>query len=173
MIGDYAKSDSEFQAIILRYFNAVGAHPSGLIGEDPRGIPNNLLPYIQRVALGSLPQLNIFGDDYNTPDGTAIRDYIHVVDLAQGHISALLNLTPGVKIYNLGTGKGSSVKEVVEAYEKAINREINKSVIERRPGDVDVLLANPSKANRELNWKSEKTLSDICEDDWRFARNSK
>lgn len=172
MIKDYARSNPEFKAVILRYFNAVGAHPCGLIGENPRGIPNNLLPFIQRVATGALTQLNIFGSDYNTPDGTAIRDYIHVVDLAKGHISALQNISPGVKIYNLGTGKGSSVKEVVDAYEAVIGRDINKQIVGRRQGDVDLLVANPSKANQELGWKSEKTLHDICEDDWRFASNS-
>ena len=152
----------------------MGAHESGLIGEDPRGIPNNLVPYISRVALGSLGRLRVFGNDYDTPDGTGVRDFIHVTDLALGHIKTLPKLlsNPGVVIYNLGTGKGFSVLEMVKEFEKACKREIPYTITPRRPGDIGACWADPSKAREELGWKAQKTLEDMCRDTWNWQRKN-
>lgn len=170
ILRDLYKADNSFNIAILRYFNPVGAHKSGLIGEDPKGIPNNLMPYITKVAVGELKELNIFGDDYDTVDGTGVRDYIHVVDLAKGHLKALekLNENPGLVTYNLGTGKGYSVLELVKAFSEASGVEIPYKIVGRRPGDIATCYANPSKANRELNWVAEKGIKEICEDSWRW-----
>jgi UDP-glucose 4-epimerase len=170
ILEDVHKADPEWNMVMLRYFNPVGAHPSGRIGEDPNGIPNNLLPYISQVAVGKLPELKIFGSDYPTPDGTPIRDYIHVVDLAIGHVCALKKLEedPGYLIYNLGTGQGSSVLEVVHAFEKAYGKPVPHVIVGRRPGDLPVSYADPTKAERELDWKAERTLDEMCADVWRW-----
>lgn len=171
IIRDYCKSDRSWNAATLRYFNPGGAHPSGAVGEDPRGIPNNLLPYLAKVAVGQLPHLNVFGNDYPTRDGTGIRDYIHVIDLAHGHIAALKKLgrdNPGCVTYNLGTGKGSTVLEMVTAMSKAVGRDLPYQIVGRRAGDVTDLTADPQKANRELDWKAERTLDDICRDLWNW-----
>ncbi len=170
MLQDLAISDPSWSIILLRYFNPVGAHPSGLIGEDPSGVPNNLFPYITQVAVGRLPELRIFGNDYPTPDGTGVRDYIHVVDLATGHIAALQHLErmTGARAYNLGTGNGSSVLEVVQAFERASGREIPYRFEDRRPGDVPVSYADPSQAERELGWKAERDINQMCADAWRW-----
>lgn len=170
ILKDLHTADPEWNIILLRYFNPIGAHESGLIGEDPKGIPNNLVPFVAQVAAGIREKLIIHGDDYPTPDGTCIRDYIHVVDLARGHLLALdkLMVRPGVAVYNLGTGKGSSVWEVVRAYEKAIGRELPVEVGPRRPGDLPVGYADASKAERELGWKAEYTLDDMCRDSYRW-----
>lgn len=170
ILTDVQHADKGWNVILLRYFNPVGAHPSGLIGESPNGIPNNLVPYISQVAVGKLDELKIFGDDYPTPDGTGVRDYIHVVDLAKGHVSALRKFEehPGLEIYNLGTGKGYSVLEMIEAFSKASGREIPYTVVGRRAGDIAVCFADPGKANRELNWKAENGIDKMCEDTWRW-----
>ena len=170
ILRDVAIADPEWQITLLRYFNPVGAHESGLIGEDPNGIPNNLLPYVSQVAVGKLDKLKIFGNDYDTPDGTGVRDYIHVVDLAKGHVAALNNLgRPGeTKTYNLGTSKGVSVLEIVSAFEKASGKNIPYEVVERRPGDVASCYADCSLAEKELNWRAEKTLEEACADSWRW-----
>jgi UDP-glucose 4-epimerase len=167
---DVHRADPSWNMAMLRYFNPVGAHPSGRIGEDPNGIPNNLLPYVSRVAVGKYPFLRVFGDDYPTRDGTPVRDYIHVVDVAIGHLRALEKLAsnPGYVIYNLGTGQGSTVLEVVHAFEKAYGRPIPYRVVERRPGDLPVSYADPSKAQRELGWRTERSLEEICADVWRW-----
>ena len=167
---DLAKADKSFNIALLRYFNPIGAHESGLIGEEARGIPNNLMPYITKVAVGELKELSVFGNDYNTPDGTCIRDYIHVVDLAKGHIKALekLDTNCGLVIYNLGTGKGYSVLDIVKAFSKASNIDIPYKISPRRPGDITVCYANTSKANKELNWHAEKDINDMCRDSWRW-----
>lgn len=167
---DLAKADKSFNIALLRYFNPIGAHESGLIGEEARGIPNNLMPYITKVAVGELKELSVFGNDYNTPDGTCIRDYIHVVDLAKGHIKALekLDTNCGLVIYNLGTGKGYSVLDIVKAFSKASNIDIPYKIAPRRPGDITVCYADPSKANKELNWHAEKDINDMCRDSWRW-----
>ena len=169
MLRDLYRADNSLNIAILRYFNPVGAHESGLIGEDPSGIPNNLMPYITKVAVGELKELSVFGNDYDTVDGTGVRDYIHVVDLAKGHIKALekLNENPGLVTYNLGTGKGYSVLELVEAFSKASGVEVPYRIVGRRPGDIATCYANPSKANEELNWNAEKGIKEICEDAWR------
>ena len=167
ILKDLYVSDNEWKITLLRYFNPVGAHESGLIGENPNGIPNNLMPYILKVSIGALPCLTIFGDDYNTPDGTCIRDYIHVVDLAKGHLKALehsFNSNPNLFIYNLGTGNGVSVKEIVETFEKVNNLKLNYKYGSRREGDLPAMYADASKALRELNWKTEKNLEDMCKD---------
>ena len=168
-----AASDS-WNFALLRYFNPVGAHPSGRIGEDPNGIPNNLVPYIARVAVGRLPELRVFGDDYATPDGTGVRDYIHVVDLAQGHLRALEKLSenPGLVTYNLGTGQGYSVLEVVAAFERACGRSIPYRVTARRPGDVAVSYADPGRAQRELNWQARRGLGAMVTDVWRWQSDN-
>lgn len=174
IIKDTANAYKDFKAIILRYFNPVGADKSGLIGEDPNGIPNNLVPFISQVAVGKLPQLKVFGNDYPTPDGTALRDYIHVVDLAKAHLKALQKLkeSEGVKIYNLGTGKGSSVLEMITAFEKASGVKINFEFAPRRSGDATAVFTNPALANKELNWFAEKDIDEMCEDVWRWQKNN-
>lgn len=174
MLYDLHRADPAWNAILLRYFNPIGAHPSGRIGEDPNGIPNNLVPYIAQVAVGKLPYLNIFGNDYPTPDGTCIRDYIHVVDLAIGHVKALekLQSNPGVVAYNLGTGSGSSVFEVLRAFERACGKTIPYRIAPRRPGDAVICYADPSLAERELNWKATRTLDEMCADVWRWQSNN-
>jgi len=170
ILTDLHAADPEWNAILLRYFNPVGAHPSGLIGEDPNGIPNNLFPFITQVAVGRLPELQVFGDDYPTPDGTGVRDYIHVVDLALGHLRALDKLAenPGVRAYNLGTGRGYSVLEVVRAFEQASGRAIPYRIAPRRPGDVAASYADPSRAQAELGWQAERGLEAMCADAWRW-----
>ena len=167
---DVQKSDPAWNIVLLRYFNPIGAHASGLLGEDPAGIPNNLLPYVAQVAVGRLACLSVYGDDYPTHDGTGVRDYIHVVDLAVGHLKALDRLAakPGLAIYNLGTGKGYSVLDVVKAFEKASGRKVPYTVVPRRPGDVAECWADPSKALNELGWRAERDLAAMCEDAWRW-----
>lgn len=167
---DLNKSDSEWNIIILRYFNPIGAHSSGLIGEDPKGIPNNLLPYIAQVAVGKLECLGVFGDDYDTPDGTGVRDYIHVVDLAIGHVKAIEKLEEkqGVLIYNLGTGIGVSVLDMVKAFEKSSGKAIPYVIKPRRPGDIATCYSDASKARKELGWVAERGLDEMCEDAWRW-----
>ncbi len=174
ILQDFYKANSNWNFAILRYFNPVGAHKSGLIGEDPNGIPNNLMPYISQVAVGKLATLSVFGGDYDTPDGTGVRDYIHVVDLAQGHLQAvaLLNQKPGVAIINLGTGKGYSVLEMVKEFEVASNKLINYQIVERRAGDIASCWADPTKAKNELSWSAELGLTDMMQDQWRWqSRN--
>ncbi len=173
ILTDIYKSDNEWTVILLRYFNPIGAHESGEIGEDPNGIPNNLMPYINYVASGKLDHLNVFGDDYDTPDGTGVRDYIHVVDLALGHIKAIEKAREikGIEIYNLGTGKGYSVLDIVKAFEKANNIKIRYEIVARRPGDIATCYADPSKAKRELNWEATKDLEQMCKDSWRYTKN--
>lgn len=170
ILTDIHTADSEWNVILLRYFNPIGAHKSGLIGEDPKGIPNNLVPYIAQVAVGKLDCLGVFGNDYDTPDGTGVRDYIHVVDLAIGHVKAIekLNAKEGVSIYNLGTGKGYSVLDVVKAYEKACGRKINYAIKPRRAGDIAQCYADPSKAEKELGWKAQYGIEEMCVDSWRW-----
>ncbi|HUL68856.1 MAG TPA: UDP-glucose 4-epimerase GalE [Gemmatimonadales bacterium] len=170
ILRDLHRADPEWRLSILRYFNPVGADPSGRIGEDPNGIPNNLMPYISQVAVGKLPELHVFGDDYPTPDGTGVRDYIHVSDLAAGHLSALkaLEKKPGVMVYNLGTGRGYSVLEVVMAYQQAADRKITYRVVGRRPGDIAACYADCSKAKRELGWVANKGIAEMCADSWRW-----
>lgn len=172
ILNDLYVSDNNWNITILRYFNPIGAHKSGLIGEDPNGIPNNLMPYIVKVATGELPILSIFGDDYNTSDGTGVRDYIHVVDLARGHVLALNNKNKGVKVYNLGTGKGTSVLELVNAFEKVNNITINKKIAPRRPGDIDSCYASCDKAFKELGFKAEKTVDEMCRDSYNFVKHN-
>ena len=174
MLRDIAKADPSFNIAILRYFNPVGAHSSGLIGEDPNGIPNNLMPYITKVAVGKLKELSVFGNDYNTHDGTGVRDYIHVVDLAKGHIKALdkLSTNCGLVTYNLGTGNGYSVLDMIKAFSKASGQEIPYKIVDRRPGDVAMCYADPTKANNELGWKAEFGIDRMCEDSWRWQSNN-
>ncbi len=176
ILEDLSISDPEWKITLLRYFNPIGAHKSGLIGEDPNGIPNNLMPYILNVAIGELPVLTIFGDDYNTPDGTCIRDYIHVVDLAKGHIKALehaCNSNSGVYIYNLGSGRGISVKEIVTTFEKVNNLKLNYKFGPRREGDLPGFYADATKALKELNWKTEETLESMCKDSFNYIKKQK
>lgn len=171
ILEDFHKGDSEWSVTLLRYFNPIGAHKSGRIGENPNGIPNNLMPYITQVAIGKLPYLNVFGDDYDTPDGTGVRDYIHVVDLALGHVKAvekILKDEPAVNVYNLGTGKGYSVLDIVKAFEKASGQKIEYKIVDRRPGDLDICYSDASKAFNELGWKAERGLLEMCEDSWRW-----
>ena len=174
MLKDVAKKDSSWNIVLLRYFNPIGAHKSGLIGEDPQGIPNNLMPYITQVAVGKLAQLKIFGNDYDTPDGTGVRDYIHVDDLAHGHILALKKIEekPGLLIYNIGTGKGTSVLELVHAFEEANNIKINYTIVERRPGDIASCYANADKAYREMGFKCTRSIVDACRDSWNWQKNN-
>ena len=174
MLMDYAQEHKDANIAILRYFNPIGAHASGLIGEDPQGIPNNLMPYITQVAVGKRPFLNVFGDDYKTHDGTGVRDYIHVVDLAKGHLAALKKLEekPGLVVYNLGTGKGTSVLDLVKAFEKANNLTIKYEIKDRRPGDVDENYADASKAFKEMGWKAELDIVDACRDSWNWQKNN-
>lgn len=174
ILRDLYVSDKAWNIILLRYFNPVGAHISGRIGEDPNGIPNNLVPYISQVAVGKLKELSVFGGDYPTPDGTGVRDYIHVIDLADGHLKALekLKQNPGIAVYNLGTGRGTSVLEMVDAFAEASGRKIPYRITDRRPGDTAVCYADPSKAKRELGWTAVKTVKDMCEDSWRWQSNN-
>lgn len=174
ILQDLAVSDKDWAISLLRYFNPVGAHESGRIGENPKGIPNNLMPYITQVALGKLPQLSIFGNDYPTKDGTGVRDYIHVVDLADGHLKALdkLNTTKGVLIHNLGTGVGYSVLDLVKAFEEANGVTIPHKFAPRRPGDVTVCYADPTKAKTELGWEAKKSIVDMCRDAWNWQKNN-
>ena len=175
IIKDYCNANPNFKAVILRYFNPIGAHESGLIGENPNGIPNNLMPYITRVAFGKLSELSIFGDDYDTPDGTGVRDYIHVVDLARGHVSALNNMEKfnGFKIYNLGTGHGYSVMEVVNTFNKVCGDKVKYKIVERRQGDAACVFANPERAEKELGFKTEKELEEMCLSAYNFEKNNK
>lgn len=166
IIADAAAADPQLRAVSLRYFNPVGAHPSGLIGEDPHGIPNNLMPFVSRVAIGALPEVAVFGTDYDTPDGTGLRDYIHVSDLASGHVAALEHAAPGYEVYNLGTGEPVSVLELIAAFERASGRDIPRRFAPRRPGDVAATYADPSKAQRELGWSTRLTIDDACRDYW-------
>ena len=171
ILKDAYKSDNTWDICILRYFNPVGAHESGLIGEEPKGIPNNLMPYVVRVAAGQLKELSIFGNDYETPDGTGVRDYIHVVDLAKGHVAALNKLDKeekGLYIYNLGTGNGYSVLDMVKAFEKSTGKKVPYKIAPRRPGDIATCYADPKKAEEELGWKANKTLEDMCKDSWNY-----
>lgn len=175
LLQDLARSDERWTVALLRYFNPIGAHASGLIGENPRGIPNNLMPYISQVAAGLRERLSVFGGDYPTPDGTGVRDYIHVVDLAQGHLAALnwMQDNQGVGIWNLGTGQGYSVLEMITAFEKACGKEIPYQVVERRPGDIAECWSEPSKAAIDLNWRAERRLDEMMADTWRWqAMNS-
>ena len=174
ILTDLHVADPEWNVVLLRYFNPIGAHESGLIGEDPKGIPNNLLPYIAQVAVGKLACLGVFGDDYDTPDGTGVRDYIHVVDLAKGHVKALKKIEDksGVNIYNLGTGNGYSVLQVVKAFEKACGKEIPYAIKPRRPGDIATCYADAAKAKEELGWEAEYGIERMCADSWRWQSNN-
>ena len=171
ILKDIYNSDNTWDIAILRYFNPVGAHESGLIGEEPQGIPNNLMPYVVRVAAGKLKELSVFGNDYDTPDGTGVRDYIHVVDLAKGHIKALEKLEKegkGLFIYNLGTGKGYSVLDMVKAFEKSTGKKVAYKIAPRRAGDIATCYSDPTKAKEELGWEATKTLDEMCKDSWNF-----
>lgn len=170
ILTDLHTADAEWNVVLLRYFNPIGAHESGLIGEDPKGIPNNLVPYIAQVAVGKLDHLNVFGNDYDTPDGTGVRDYIHVVDLAKGHVKAVKKLEDkeGVNIYNLGTGAGYSVLDVLHAYEKACGKTLKYEIHPRRDGDVAVCYSDSAKAKKELGWVAEKGIEEMCEDSWKW-----
>ena len=170
ILKDLHSSDPTWRIAILRYFNPIGAHKSGRIGEDPNGIPNNLIPYITQVAVGKLAKLRVFGDDYDTPDGTGVRDYIHICDLAEGHLKALekLRQSPGCLIYNLGTGQGYSVMEMRSAFERACGKFIPYEVVERRPGDIATCYADPTQAKTELNWSAVRGIDEMCEDSWRW-----
>ena len=170
ILTDIHTSDPEWNVVLLRYFNPVGAHKSGTIGENPKGIPNNLMPYITQVAVGKREFLGVFGDDYNTPDGTGVRDYIHVVDLADGHVKALKKIEEkaGVCVYNLGTGNGYSVLDMVKAFSKACGKDLPYKILERRPGDIAMCYADPAKAKEELGWEAIRGLDEMCEDSWRW-----
>ena len=170
ILTDLHTSDPEWNVILLRYFNPIGAHKSGMIGEDPKGIPNNLLPYVAQVAIGKLECLGVFGDDYDTPDGTGVRDYIHVVDLAVGHVKALKKLEekPEVRVYNLGTGHGYSVLDVVHAFEKACGHEVKYQIKPRRAGDIAMCYCDPTKAKEELGWEAQYGIEEMCQDSWRW-----
>lgn len=170
ILSDIYVADKEWNIVLLRYFNPIGAHESGLIGEDPNGIPNNLVPYIAKVAVGNLPFVNVFGDDYQTKDGTGVRDYIHVVDLAIGHLKALeiINKNPGLKVYNLGTGIGYSVLEIIDSFSKACGKKIPFEITDRRPGDIDICYADASKAKEELLWEAKYTIDKMCKDSWNW-----
>ena len=171
MLKDLYRADNRWNIALLRYFNPVGAHPSGRIGEDPKGIPNNLMPYVAQVASGKLQKIGVFGNDYPTPDGTGVRDYIHVVDLARGHVAAIKKLSePGVHIYNLGTGKGYSVLDMVHAFEKACGKKLPYEIKPRRAGDVPACYATSAKAERELGWKAQYDLEDMCRDQWNWQK---
>lgn len=175
ILRDFYVADPEWNVILLRYFNPIGAHKSGRIGENPKGIPNNLVPYITQVAVGKLEKLGVFGDDYDTPDGTGVRDYIHVVDLALGHVRAIEKLktqTGGVLVYNLGTGVGYSVLEIVKAFEKACGKEIPYEIKDRRPGDIPTCYADASLAKEELSWEAKRGIEEMCEDSWRWQKNN-
>ena len=170
ILTDTAKAHPELSVALLRYFNPVGAHPSGLLGEAPNGIPNNLMTYITKVARGELSELRVFGDDYPTPDGTGVRDYIHVMDLAEGHVAALSKMKKGLYIWNLGSGQGTSVLELVSAFVKATGREIPCRVTPRRAGDIALCYADASKAEKELGWKTTRSIEDMCRDSWNFEQ---
>ena len=172
---DQCAADSEWNAVLLRYFNPIGAHESGTIGENPNGIPNNLMPYVTQVAVGRLERLGVFGDDYDTPDGTGVRDYIHVVDLARGHLAALkkLETKPGLVIYNLGTGTGYSVLDMVNTFEKVNGVKVPYKIVDRRPGDIAECFADPSKAYKELGWKAELGIEDMMRDSYNFILKCK
>ncbi|MCR5451206.1 MAG: UDP-glucose 4-epimerase GalE [Lachnospiraceae bacterium] len=174
ILSDMQKADNEWNVILLRYFNPIGAHKSGRMGEDPNGIPNNLMPYITQVAVGKLPRLGVFGDDYDTPDGTGVRDYIHVVDLADGHVKALSQIKKncGLKIYNLGTGKGYSVLEIVKNFEEATGVNIPYDIKPRRAGDIAANYADASLAKEELGWEAKYGIKEMCEDSWRWQKNN-
>ncbi len=174
VLTDMHTADSEWNVVLLRYFNPIGAHPSGLIGEDPAGIPNNLMPYITQVAVGKRPKLRVFGNDYDTPDGTGVRDYIHVVDLAKGHVKALeaIRRDCGVAVYNLGTGRGYSVLELVSAFEEATGVPVPYEIAPRRPGDIAACWSDPSKAKAELGWQAELGLREMCRDSWNWQKNN-
>ncbi len=174
ILTDIQKADKAWNVILLRYFNPIGAHESGTMGEDPNGIPNNLMPYITQVAVGKLPSLGVFGNDYATHDGTGVRDYIHVVDLALGHVKSLEKLkeNPGLKIYNLGTGKGSSVLDVVKSFEEASGMKIPYQIKPRRAGDIDAYYCDATKAKEELGWTATRDLKKMCEDSWRWQKNN-
>ena len=173
ILTDLWVSDHEWNVVLLRYFNPVGAHPSGRIGEDPKGIPNNLMPYVAQVATGKLKRVGVFGNDYPTPDGTGVRDYIHVVDLARGHVAAIKSLKEGgVHIYNLGTGNGYSVLDMVKAFSKACGKELPYEILPRRAGDVPACYATSAKAERDLNWKAQFDLDDMCRDQWNWQKNN-
>lgn len=171
ILTDIVKANPSFSVALLRYFNPVGAHKSGLIGEAPNGIPNNLMPYVTQVAKGKLEKLRVFGNDYPTPDGTGVRDYIHVVDLAEGHVAALNHLTTGVEVFNLGTGKGTSVLELIHAFEKANEIQVPYEIVDRRAGDIASFYADTQKAEKELGWKAKLDVIDMCKDAWHFERN--
>ena len=173
ILTDTSTANPNFAVSLLRYFNPVGAHESGLIGEDPNGIPNNLMPFVTKVAKGQLEKLNVFGNDYDTIDGTGVRDYIHVVDLAKGHVKAIENLDSRVNIYNLGTGRGTSVLELVNAFMKANEIDVPYEIVGRRPGDLAVCFADASKAEKELGWKAELTIADMVRDAWKFEQNNR
>ena len=168
IIQDYCAADPAFEATILRYFNPIGAHQSGQIGEDPNGIPNNLLPYVAQVAVGKLQSVGVFGNDYDTPDGTGVRDYIHVVDLARGHVAALQHMKAGTNVYNLGTGSGTSVLEIIKAFSKACSRDLPYEIKPRRAGDIAACYADCSKAERELGWRAKLSMEQACADSWRW-----
>ena len=172
ILTDMHTSDSSWNVVILRYFNPIGAHKSGLIGEDPSGVPNNLMPYVTQVAVGKRPELGVFGNDYNTHDGTGVRDYIHVVDLAVGHVKALKKIeeNAGLEIYNLGTGTGYSVLDIVHSFEDATGVSVPYSIKPRRPGDIDIYYASPAKAERELGWIAALGVKEMCEDSWRWQK---
>ena len=174
ILTDIQFADKEWNVILLRYFNPIGAHKSGLIGEDPNGIPNNLMPYVMKVAIGQLPQVNVFGNDYPTPDGTGVRDYIHVVDLAKGHVKAIEKIeeNPGVRIYNLGTGKGYSVLDVINNVSKAVGKEIPYVIAERRAGDIAECYADPALAKEELGWEAQYGMKEMCEDSWNWQQKN-
>ena len=164
ILKDCAQADENFEVVLLRYFNPVGNHSSGLIGEDPNGIPNNLMPIIMKVARGEIKELSVFGDDYPTADGTCLRDYIHVVDLAKGHVAVINKMKPGVLVYNLGTGKPTSVFEMITAFEKASGKKLSYKVVGRRAGDLAEIYADPTKAEKELGWKAELDIEDAMRD---------
>jgi UDP-glucose 4-epimerase len=174
ILSDIQKADPEWNVVLLRYFNPIGAHKSGTIGENPNGIPNNLMPYITQVAVGKLPKLNVFGNDYDTHDGTGVRDYIHVVDLAKGHVKALKKLAPGsgLNIYNLGTGVGYSVLDIVKNFEEATGVKIPYEIKDRRPGDIAICYSKADKAKKELGWVAENGIKEMCADSWRWQSNN-
>ena len=174
ILTDVTKANPKLSVSLLRYFNPIGAHESGIMGEDPKGIPNNLLPYITQVAVGKLKELSVFGSDYDTVDGTGVRDYIHVVDLACGHVKTVEKCTdkPGVHIYNLGTGNGYSVLQIVEAFKKASGADVPYKIVDRRPGDIAECFADPAKAKAELGWESQYGIERMCQDSWRWQKNN-
>ncbi len=174
ILTDIWKADNRWKVMLLRYFNPIGAHESGMIGEDPKGIPNNLLPYVAQVATGKLEKVHVFGNDYDTPDGTGIRDYIHVVDLAKGHVKAIegMEKLDGVNVFNLGTGHGYSVLDIIKAFSKACGRDLPYVIDPRRPGDIAVCYSDPKKAQEVLGWTAEKTLEDMCRDGWKWQSSN-